>query len=150
MKVHEILNPHVHSCGTDLDLAQAGALVGSAGWGWLPVVDGGGRVTGVISDRLICRAVSDRHKRAEQLLVADVMSPEVTMCREDDEVAAVLRRMASEHVRRLPVVDAMGVLRGTLSLDDILLAYEEGRGDLPKRSVVDALRAVRGGAKPGA
>lgn len=150
MRVHEILNPHVHSCGADLDLAQAGALVGAAGWGWLPVIDGEGRVVGVISDRLICRAVSDRHKLAEQLLVADVMSREVTLCREDDDVAAVLRRMAADHVRRLPVVDGAGSLRGTLSLDDILLAYEEGRGGLPKRAVVDALRSVRGGAKPGA
>lgn len=150
MKVHEILNPHVHSCGADLDLSQAGALVGDAGWGWLPVVDGESRVIGVISDRLICRAVADRHKLPEQVFVSDAMTREVTLCREADDVADVLRRMASDHVRRLPVVDADGRLRGTLSLDDILLAYEEGRGGLSKRAMVEALRSVRGGAKPGA
>jgi CBS domain-containing protein len=52
--------------------------------------------------------------------------------------------MAASKVRRLPVVNASGVLEGILSMDDVVLHAETGNraSELPAENVVKILKEV--------
>jgi CBS domain-containing protein len=89
--------------------------------GDLVVVDDGGAPVGVLTDRdLVVCVLAREADRIAQLQVCDVLTDEVLLARESEDVSEVLRRMQRERVRRVPVVDEAGVLVGILTLDDIL------------------------------
>jgi CBS domain-containing protein len=89
--------------------------------GDLVVVDDGGAPVGLLTDRdLVVGVLAREADRIAQLLVGDVLTEEVLLAREGDDVSEVLRHMQHKRVRRVPVVDARGVLVGILTLDDIL------------------------------
>ena len=48
------------------------------------------------------------------------MTRELVVAREDDDLDEVLRRMRAKGIRRMPVVDSRGVLKGVVAADDIL------------------------------
>jgi CBS domain-containing protein len=89
--------------------------------GDLVVVDDGGAPVGVLTDRdLVVCVLAREADRIAQLQVGDVLTDEVLLARESEDVSEVLRHMQRERVRRVPVVDEGGVLVGILTLDDIL------------------------------
>ena len=53
------------------------------------------------------------------------MTPDPTLISEDDTVETALMLMREGDLRRLPVVNAEGVLVGILSLDDVLMLMGE-------------------------
>ncbi|MER6082144.1 CBS domain-containing protein [Streptomyces sp. NPDC001833] len=100
----------------------------------LPVLEGGGRVIGVVSEADLARA---RGVTAGELMNA----PAVTV-RADATVAEAARVMARRGVKRLPVVDGAGVLRGIVSRADLLKVFLRADEELTeevRREVVDRL-----------
>jgi CBS domain-containing protein len=78
------------------------------------------RPVGIITDRdLALRAVA-RGLDAETP-VGDIMSREVLFAHVDDRLDDALTAMRSYGVRRLPIVDEDGTLRGLVALDDLLV-----------------------------
>lgn len=76
---------------------------------------------GIVTDRdIVVEVVAGAPDHIDYLLVGDVMTANVVTAREDISVAAALKTMEVHGVRRLPLVDASGVLTGILTLDDIL------------------------------
>jgi CBS domain-containing protein len=53
----------------------------------------------------------------------------VTAC-EDEDIGAVLHRMRSFGVRRVPIVDHEGTLSGVLSIDDVIPALSDEIADV--------------------
>ena len=49
------------------------------------------------------------------------MSKDLSLCTPGDNVRDALKTMAQQRLRRLPVVDKNGALKGILSLSDIVL-----------------------------
>jgi predicted transcriptional regulator len=49
------------------------------------------------------------------------MTHPVHVCRSEDDVTVALDMMAKFKVRRLPVLDASGNVKGLISIDDIIL-----------------------------
>jgi CBS domain-containing protein len=83
------------------------------------VVSEGDRVLGVITDRdVVVRAVADG-RDPRQAAVREAMTPQVVTCAEEDQLEAAAMAMQEHAVRRLPVVDEEGRLRGMLSVDDL-------------------------------
>ncbi len=96
--------------------------------GCLVVVDetgGGRRVAGMLTDRDIVTSVMAKGVDPSTLRVEDVMSTEVVTARESDAFAELLATMRRKGLRRLPVVDAQGVLVGLVTLDDLLEVLAE-------------------------
>jgi CBS domain-containing protein len=86
---------------------------------------------GILTDRDIVVGVLARSGEKLQLLrVDDVMSSKLVVARESDELDDALRKMRKAGVRRLPVVDADGALKGLISFDDILQHLQEEIGAL--------------------
>ncbi|MFD0265592.1 CBS domain-containing protein [Streptomyces sp. NPDC127106] len=123
----------------------------------LPVIEGEGRVVGVVSEadllhegefheqhpRLIDRmrrlgdTAGSGSTRAEDLMT----TPAITI-RPDATLPRAARLMADRHVKRLPVVDADGTLRGIVSRADLLRVFLRSDEDLAteiRRTVVEHL-----------
>lgn len=84
------------------------------------------RPIGVITDRdLVVRVLACPERPPATPTIAEVMrSGLVTAC-EDDDVDRIVARMRDHAIRRIPIVDRQGGLRGILSLDDILCWMRE-------------------------
>ena len=81
---------------------------------------GQNRLVGIVTDRdLAVGPLADGRFDAR---VSDVMTPNPSTVRESDDVEAVSRLMASEQVRRIPVVDDIGSVVGMVAQADLALA----------------------------
>jgi CBS domain-containing protein len=92
--------------------------------------DGVERPVGILTDRdIVVAVVAVPGARPEGIRVADAMSTDVAVAREDDGLFEAVARMSERAVRRLPVVGPDGGLKGIVSLDDVLrmLAAELGQ-----------------------
>jgi len=99
-----------------------------------------GKLVGLITDRdIVIRAIADGVD-ARQLRAEDVMTTELHAVRPNDRVIEAIRKMGDKQVRRLPVVDREGNLRGIISMADIALETEADR------ELADALEEISSGA----
>ncbi|HKQ53524.1 MAG TPA: CBS domain-containing protein [Pyrinomonadaceae bacterium] len=150
MKVQDIMTTAVETCGPESDLAEAAAIMWKRDCGSVPVVDAGRRIVGMITDRDICMAVCTRNKLANEMKVAEVISGKVYACAPGDNIHDALETMQSSQLRRLPVVDADGSLRGILSINDVVL--HSGRGKSKKhvshRDAMETLKALSEHRRP--
>lgn len=128
-------------CRPDSNLAEVAAIMWNAGCGALPVLNELGRVTGMITDRDISIALGTRNFRASEVLVREVSPPRYFACASGDDIHAALKTMATQAVRRLPVVDHAGNLAGVLSIDDIILRANAGAG-IDTAEVMATLKAI--------
>lgn len=77
-------------------------------------------VVGMLTDRDIVTAIVAKEVDPTLVRVGDVMSRDPLTAREADSVLDVLAVMRQRGVRRVPVIDAQGVLIGILAIDDVL------------------------------
>ncbi|MFI1303035.1 CBS domain-containing protein [Streptomyces sioyaensis] len=123
----------------------------------LPVLAAEGRVVGVVSeadllpkeefresdpDRLEQLRRVDDVRRAEAVTAGELMTSPALTVRADATLSQAARVMARESVKRLPVVDAHGVLYGIVSRADLLKVFLRSDDDLAeevRRDIVGAL-----------
>lgn len=141
MKVKEVMTRTVQVCLPEASLARAAAIMWEYDCGIVPVVDGDGRVVGMITDRDICMAAATKFRPAAEIAVREVMSGRVYACRSQDDVREALRTMAQHRVRRLPVIDLQGRIEAMLSMNDVLLKAEPF-GELTYEDVVLTLGEI--------
>ena len=141
MKVREIMTEPLLTCTPDTSLAMAARRMGEANYGTLPVVDVHGRLAGIVTDRDICLAVARTNRNALNVAVHEVMTPNVFSVLVDDDVHAALAMMKDARVRRLPVRDQSGRLKGMLSIEDLVVRGLE-RDGVDTGEIVAALRAM--------
>jgi CBS domain-containing protein len=102
----------------------------------LPVLAGEGRVVGVVSeaDLLLKEEYRDvdpmeqLHRvqdlgKADAVTAGDLMSTPAVTVHADATLPEAARMMAARHVKRLPVVDAQGLLAGIVSRGDLLKVF---------------------------
>ncbi|WP_443056910.1 CBS domain-containing protein [Streptomyces sp. NBC_00669] len=123
----------------------------------LPVLEGEGRVVGVVSEADLLpkeefRAVPpnrfDREERnrdvdkAGAVTAGQLMTAPAVCVHADSTLAQAARIMAVRGVKRLPVIDAAGKLRGIVSRSDLLKTFlrtDEEISDEVRHQVVDVL-----------
>jgi CBS domain-containing protein len=108
-------------CVTPANSARAAArIMREENVGIVPVVEeGSGRLVGVVTDRdLALRIVAE--ERDGSTSVREVMSADLTTCAPNDDIEAAMDAMASEQVRRIPIVDERGALVGIVAQADIV------------------------------
>ncbi len=143
LQVRDVMTAPVTSVRADARLREAVELVIGRDFRALPVVDEAGRLVGIVTSsdlvargglgaRLDLLAVLPEQARLEilgrldpQRRVADVMTSEVMSVRGTDSVAAATHLMATNRIKRLPVVDEEGRLIGIVSRADVLRAVGE-------------------------
>jgi CBS domain-containing protein len=87
--------------------------------GEIPVIDAGGKVQGVITDRdICCRAVAEGANCA-QMPVGEVMSAPAITVTPETSITDCCNLMEEHMIRRVPVVDKNGCCCGIVSQADI-------------------------------
>ena len=149
MKVKEIMSAYVTSCGPNATLVAAARIMRGYNCGTLAVIGGGGKVIGMITDRDICLAVSKKDNDVSRIKVSEVISGKVYACAPTDDVKDALKTMRKKKAPGLPVVNGAGVLKGILSIDDILLHARKANGKKSRKlSYKDAARTFQAICKP--
>ncbi|MFM9632661.1 MULTISPECIES: CBS domain-containing protein [Streptomyces] len=131
----------------------------------LPVLDKRNRVIGVVSEGDLLRkeefrnSASDRGPRArppaglgkaQAVTASDLMTSPAVTVRPEATLAQAARVMARRGVKRLPVVDGDGVLKGIVSRSDLLRVFlrsdrdiaEEVRGEVVAGRFPDRIESV--------
>jgi CBS domain-containing protein len=135
MNISDICTSAVRYCRPEDSVSLAASLMWDGDCGAVPVVNEAGRLVGVITDRDICIAVATCRRYASEIPVREVMSGKVVSCKPEDSVKEALRIMRDEQLRRLPVLDGKGILRGIVTVNDIILAAK----DVPMKAAREAL-----------
>ena len=116
MKVRDVMRCPVRSVPSTESIADAAALMVDCDVGVLPVVDKG-RLVGIVTDRdLAVRGLAAGLDGRSAVL--RLMTGEVTTCHPDDQLGDVLKTMAQQRIRRVPVRATGGELVGMISIGD--------------------------------
>ncbi|MFE7172904.1 CBS domain-containing protein [Streptomyces sp. NPDC057616] len=120
----------------------------------VPVLAGEGRVVGVVSEADLMAKEEfrdteegdpDDRRKAGAVTAGELMSAPAVTVHADASLAEAARIMAHRHVKRLPVVDGVGLLQGVVSRSDLLKVFlrddEEIAGEI-RRDVLGQLPVV--------
>src|SRR5215471_17753465 len=138
MQVAEIMTKDVCSCSPGMNAATAAELMWNKNCGSLPIVEDGGRVVGIVTDRDLFLALGTSNRRPAELPLGEIMHKDLALCNPGNDVRNALKTMAQRQLRRLPVVDEAGNLTGILSLGDVVLR----ENDKVSADVLNQARAV--------
>lgn len=123
MRARDVMTPDPKFVTPDDTVVHAAALMRQLDIGMVPVVDTprDRRLVGIVTDRdLVVRCVAEGHTGV--CMIGDHMStgPFATVL-PDATAEVVVETMARYQVRRLPVLDADGTLRGVITQGDVAL-----------------------------
>lgn len=121
MKVKDVMTPNAQAIWLTGSLADAAKLMWENDCGVLPVIKDGQKVVGMITDRDICMGAVIRDRNPSGISVEEVMTGTVYAVKPEDDVDQALQTMQEHRIRRLPVIDPDGELKGMLSMNDVVL-----------------------------
>jgi CBS domain-containing protein len=120
-KCRDVMTPDPATCEPGDPIARAAAIMKTEDVGAVPVVESAAsrRLVGIVTDRdIVLRVVAEGHP-VEKAVVRDAMTGSPAYCREDEDISHAVGYMAERQVRRMPIVDADGRLRGIISQADV-------------------------------
>ncbi|WP_225320584.1 CBS domain-containing protein [Streptomyces luteolifulvus] len=148
--VSDVMTHTVVAVGRDAPFKELVELIDQWKVSALPVLEGEGRVVGVVSEADLLAKEEFRGLTGPMSELADLVkagavtagelmsSPAVTV-HADAPLAEAARIMARRRVKRLPVVDAVGMLQGVVSRSDLLKVFlrsDEELADEIRRTVL--------------
>jgi CBS domain-containing protein len=161
VRCRDIMTRDVTVATRETTLQEVGAMMRDEDTGVIPVVErasaeaseseggngrsdaktrGNGKLVGLITDRdIVIRAVAEG-KDTRAVRVEEVMTTDIHTAQPNDRVIDAIRKMGDKQVRRIPVVDNDGTLRGIISMADVALETEEDR------ELADALEEISSGS----
>ena len=123
-KVRDVMTDRPRCVTLETPISEVAQLMESEDIGSLPVLEGD-QLAGMITDRdIVVRAVA-KGKDPRGMPVREVASRELVTVYAEDDLSNALKKMASEQVRRLPVVDEENRLVGVLAQADVALEVKE-------------------------
>jgi len=120
MPIERLIKRPVQSLPPDASCADAARLMRDANVGSV-VVSRDGRPLGIVTDRdLAVRVIADGLD-AKRRPISEIMSGEPIFLSGERDIGQIVAIMRDLGVRRIPIVDAEGMLSGVVSLDDLVL-----------------------------
>ncbi len=144
MNVENVMTRAPKTCSPSDKMSQAVQLMWDNDFGCVPVVDGNGRLAGIVTDRDACMAGLMQGRALHEIPVEQAMSRNLVTLAPHDPVRNAIDLFLEKNVRRVPVVDGRGQLVGILSIADIVCASAEkriGKHTKPE-AVMSAVHAV--------
>ena len=124
MTAGELCNRTVYIIRADESVLEAARLMRKYHVGCLVVVEehGEDRVPiALVTDRdLVVKGMAEAPGELDNMPVARVMSEGLTTARDTERMFDVRKKMRARGVRRIPVVNAEGVLQGIIAFDDMV------------------------------
>ncbi|MBD0842158.1 MULTISPECIES: CBS domain-containing protein [unclassified Streptomyces] len=130
--VSDVMTHTVIAVGSEATFKEIVELLDQWKVSALPVLAGEGRVVGVVSeaDLLLKEEFRDTDEgdlaeraKAGAVTAGELMSAPAVTVHADASLAEAARIMARRHVKRLPVVDGVGLLQGVVSRSDLLKVF---------------------------
>jgi CBS domain-containing protein len=134
------------TCCVPYTAQKAAAIMRDEDAGIVPVIENeqSQEIVGVVTDRDLCMKVVAEGRDPRALPVEECMTTAVVRCSPNDSVERVTELMRENQIRRVPVVDQGGELRGIVSLADVVR-----RGEIKTTQAHETLKEGLG-AHPGA
>ena len=132
MKVADLMQPKVKTIHSDATVAEAIVSLADAHISGMPVVDGTGRVIGIVSSTDVLAAEAEAEDRdarqalLESTTVRDVMTPRPYTIGPNEEVREAACQMLYADVHRLFVAEGDKVV-GIITTTDIVRAVATGK-----------------------
>ncbi|MCZ0983232.1 CBS domain-containing protein [Streptomyces diastatochromogenes] len=156
--VSDVMTHTAIAIGRDAPYKEIVALMHEWKVSALPVLEGEGRVVGVVSEADLLPKEEfrldeprpdgrDEAVKAGALRAGELMSSPAVTVHPDATLAEAARIMATRKVKRLPVVNGMSMLEGVVSRSDLLKVFLRTDGaieDEIRRSVLDESAAPAG------
>ena len=118
MKVGDLMAKHVEFIEPDATVQDAASLMGELDVSALPI-GSAEELKGVITDRdILYRVVADG-KDPRRTAVMQVATKALFSCKPEDPISSAMHLMASQNVRRLPVMDDAERVVGWITLSDL-------------------------------
>ncbi len=122
--IREVMTPDPACVSPDEVLVDAAQAMSKGDFGAVVVVENGGNVRGILTDRdIVVRAVAEG-KDPAATEIREVFTTEPTTLAPDDSLDQAVEALRESHVRRLPVVEGSEVV-GIVSIGDLALARDE-------------------------
>ena len=143
--VQDVMTRDVVSVAPDASYREVVNALVDSGVSAAPVVDAVGRVVGVVSEADLLHKVEavgdERHRRlfagrrravapTAGAVAADLMTAPAVVIEPDASIVAAARRLESERIKRMPVVDAQRRLVGIVSRRDLLWIHTRTDADI--------------------
>ncbi|MGD8395929.1 MAG: CBS domain-containing protein [Candidatus Eiseniibacteriota bacterium] len=119
--VKELLDAKGHDVATttpDTSVFEALKVMADRNVGALIVLEGE-QIVGIFSERDYARKVILKGKSSREIMVREIMTPEVVYTRFDQTIDQCMAMMTARHCRHLPVVDDSR-LAGIISIGDVV------------------------------
>lgn len=146
MKVRDLMTSQLIGVGPQTSLKEAARRMIEAGISGLVVTNDDGALVGVITEADFVKSESGRRAKqrarllrwfgesdampSSELLVEDVMTSDVITLHPDADHAEAARIMRRSGIKRIPIVEDDGTLRGIISRSDILRAFARSDADI--------------------
>ncbi|MFI0508956.1 CBS-domain-containing membrane protein [Streptomyces canus] len=130
--VSDVMTHTVVAVGSEAPFKEIVELLDQWKVSALPVLVGEGRVVGVVSEADLMAKEEFRdseegdpeaRRKAAGVTASELMSAPAVTVHADASLAEAARIMARRHVKRLPVVDGVGLLQGVVSRSDLLKVF---------------------------
>jgi CBS domain-containing protein len=129
------------------NLGTATTQMAKAGLKRLPVVNKDGKLVGMLSRLDVLREVARTepvdHSKGQLppqvgRLVRDIMTSDIPMVNQDEDLSAIIEKFARSDSHRLIVVDAQGKAIGLISDSDVVVRVQPSK----RKNILDALRQI--------
>ncbi len=136
-RVQDLMTPEPLTVRADDYLLDAAARMSQAGIRHLPVIDGDGRLLGMLGDREVRVAVGNPQRfldekatqvKIQSMRVRDAMVRQPLKVNPDSPLSLLLTAFTDWRIGALPVVDAEDRLQGIVSYVDVLRVLRERMG----------------------
>jgi CBS domain-containing protein len=142
VKVREIMTRDVVTVVPEDRVEVAARRMAQYDCGAIPVVERDGTLVGMITDRDIVLRVVALGIDPETCLVGECMTTETVACSEERRISECIDLMARFQIRRLPVVNHLGIVVGVLSQSDLARFAHDHAGNGSRREVAELVAEV--------
>lgn len=104
----------------ETNVADAVSVMSERNYGSVIIVDAKGDIAGMVTERDIMKRLVNQGKDPKKTTLADIMTADVRVAKETDDVRDWMRVMSNERFRRLPVVDSQGKLVSIMTQGDFV------------------------------
>lgn len=123
MNVREVMTKTVWTCRASEPMAAAARLMWEHDIGAVPVLDGKGKLVGIVTDRDLCMGAYFTGEPLTAVLVEHAMSKVVFRIDGAQTLEKAEELMRSKRIRRLPVVEGEKLV-GMITLGDLARAAQ--------------------------
>ncbi len=124
MIVKNLMQKNVVTCLPSTSVHDVAGLMKDNDVGSVLIVENGGMLKGIVTDRDIALNVAADSKDSRSTSISEVMTPNPNTINSDEDIESALKIMSKGNIRRLPVTQN-GKLVGLLSSADLAVELKE-------------------------